>query len=190
VRPARSRATPWSGPGRVRQVVPGYRPAVTSTAGPASASAPDGVQPGQGRQEALQHQPAPLRLVGLAEDAVHYLVTLLLFGVAAVVLYRTGRAMFDTQLPFPENVTTVVNGALFVVIVMEVLRTVVAHFEHTGFQLQPFLIIGIVSATGRSSPSVPDCPWPGTKPPAHCVTPYSNSASTPASSWAWRPPWS
>jgi len=69
---------------------------------------------------------------------VHYLVTLLLFGVAVVVLYRTGRALFDSQLPFPENVTTVVNGALFVVIVMEVLRTVVVHFEHTGFQLQPF----------------------------------------------------
>lgn len=30
---------------------------------------------------------------------------------------------------------------------MEVLRTVVAHFEYTGFQLQPFLIIGIFSAT-------------------------------------------
>ena len=29
----------------------------------------------------------------------------------------------------------------------EVLRTVVAHFEHACFQLQPFLIIGIVSAT-------------------------------------------
>ncbi len=69
---------------------------------------------------------------------MHYLVTLLLFGVAVVVLYRTGRALFDSQLPFPENVTTVVNGALFVVIVMEVLRTVVVHFEHTGFQLQPF----------------------------------------------------
>jgi len=127
-------------------VDPGDRPAATSTAGPAPGSAPDGVQPGQGRQEALQHQPAPFRLVGLVEDAVHYLVTLLLLGVAVVVLYRTGRALFDSQLPFPENVTTVVNGALFVVIVMEVLRTVVAHFEHTGFQLQPLLIIGIVSA--------------------------------------------
>ena len=136
----------------MRRVDPGYRPAVTSTAGPAPDSAPD-------------------------QDAVHYLVTLLLFGVAAVVLYRTGRALFDSQLPFPENVTTVVNGALFVVIVMEVLRTVVAHFEHTGFQLQPFLIIGIVIAAR-------------TKPPARCVPPCSNSASTPASSWAWPPPWS
>ncbi len=95
---ASTQPPPRSGPGWVRQVVPGDRPAVTSTAGPAPASAPDGVQPGQGQQEALQHQPAPLRLVGLAEDAVHYLVTLLLFGVAAVVLYRTARALFDTQL--------------------------------------------------------------------------------------------
>jgi len=55
-----------------------------------------------------------------------------------VVLYRTGRALFDSQLPFPENVTTVVNGALFVVIVMEVLRPVVAHFEHTASNSNPF----------------------------------------------------
>ncbi len=55
-------------------------------------------------------------MVGLAEDAVHHLVTLLLFGVAVAVavevavavavavavLYRTGRALFDSQLPFPE----------------------------------------------------------------------------------------
>jgi len=174
----------------VRQVDPGYRPAVTSTAGPAPDSAPDNVQPGQGRQEALRHQPAPLRLVGLAEDAVHYLVTLLLFGVAAVVLYRTGRALFDSQLPFPENVTTVVNGALFVVIVREVLRTVVAHFEHTGFQIQPFLIIGIVSATREISTVGARLSLAGDKPPAHCVTPCSNSASTPAPCWAWPPPWS
>ena len=93
---ASTRPAPSRSPPRVRQLDPEYRPAVTSTAGPAPGSAPDGVQPGQGRQEALQHQPAPLRLVGLAEDAVHYLVTLLLFRVAAVVLYRTGRALFDS----------------------------------------------------------------------------------------------
>jgi len=122
---------------------------MTSTAGPAPDSAPDNVQPGQGRQEALQHQPAPLRLVGLAEDAVHYLVTLLLFGVAAVVLYRTGRALFDTQL-----------------------------------------IIGMVSATREISTVGARLSLAGDKPPAHCVTPCSNSASTPAPCWAWPPPWS
>ena len=42
--------------------------------------------------------------------------------------------------------TGVINSILSVIIVMEILRTVVAHFEEGGFQLKPFLIIGIISA--------------------------------------------
>ncbi|GAC1343701.1 MAG: hypothetical protein NVSMB29_16670 [Candidatus Dormibacteria bacterium] len=101
----------------------------------------------QGRHEEIADQPLPLRAVGYLEDAVHYIVIVLLFVVAGIVLYRTGEAVFHSDQPFPGNVTSVINGALFVIIVMEVLRTVVAHFEKTGFQLQPFLIIGIISAT-------------------------------------------
>jgi uncharacterized membrane protein (DUF373 family) len=37
------------------------------------------------------------------------------------------------------------NGVLFVVIVMEGLRTVIARFQGTGFRLQPFLVIAIIS---------------------------------------------
>ena len=58
-----------------------------------------------GRQAALAAQPLPLRAVGLVEDAVFYLVTLLLLSVAGVVLCRTVRSLLSTQLPFPENVT-------------------------------------------------------------------------------------
>jgi uncharacterized membrane protein (DUF373 family) len=39
-----------------------------------------------------------------------------------------------------------VNGVLFVVIVLEIFRTIVAHLEGGGFQLRPFLIIGVISA--------------------------------------------
>jgi len=102
---------------------------------------------GQGRHDEIAMQLWPLRLVGYLEDGVHYLVVVLLFVVAGIVLYRTGVTLVHGDEPFPGNVTTVINGALFVIIVMEVLRTVVAHFEKTGFQLQPFLIIGIISAT-------------------------------------------
>ena len=102
---------------------------------------------GPGRHEEIAQQPWPLRLVGYLEDGVHYLVVVLLFVVAAIVLYRTAVTLVHSKEQFPANVTTVINGALFVIIVMEVLRTVVAHFEKTGFQLQPFLIIGIISAT-------------------------------------------
>ncbi len=87
-----------------------------------------------------------LRPFVLGEDAVHYLVALLLFAIAAVVLYETVRHFADSSPLFPNGVTEAVNGVLFVVIIMEILRTVLAHFEGGGFQLKPFLIIGIFSA--------------------------------------------
>jgi uncharacterized membrane protein (DUF373 family) len=36
---------------------------------------------------------------------------------------------------------------LFIVVVLELLRTIVGRLEGGGFQLQPFLVIGIISAT-------------------------------------------
>ena len=86
-------------------------------------------------------------IVQVAEDIVHYAVALLLVGVAVVVLVRSVTDFFDSAAhPFPERVTAVINGVLFVIIVMEILRTVVAHFDDAGLQLKPFLIIGIISA--------------------------------------------
>jgi uncharacterized membrane protein (DUF373 family) len=40
-----------------------------------------------------------------------------------------------------------VNSVLFIVVVLELLRTIVGRLEGGGFQLQPFLVIGIISAT-------------------------------------------
>lgn len=91
-------------------------------------------------------RPNALRILGWAEDAVHLAVALLLLVVAAVVLYRTVSDFLTVHHTFAERVTAAVNGVLFVIIVMEILRTVLAHFEEAGFQLKPFLIIGIISA--------------------------------------------
>ena len=86
-------------------------------------------------------------LIQVAEDLVHYVVSLVLVGVAAVVLVRSVLDSFDAgHHTFPERVTSVINSILFVIIVMEILRTVVAHFDDAGLQLKPFLIIGIISA--------------------------------------------
>lgn len=84
----------------------------------------------------------------VAEDIVHYLVAIVLVGVAAVVLIHSVFEAFDAGAhePFAEKVTSVINSILFVIIVMEILRTVVAHFDDAGLQLKPFLIIGIISA--------------------------------------------
>ncbi len=45
------------------------------------------------------------------------------------------------------TVTRAVNNVLFIVVVLELVRTIVGRLEGGGFQLQPFLITGIISAT-------------------------------------------
>ena len=86
-------------------------------------------------------------LLQVAEDIVHYVVAIVLVGVAGVVLAHSVFEFFDSgEDPFAQQVTSVINTILFVIIVMEILRTVVAHFDDAGLQLKPFLIIGIISA--------------------------------------------
>jgi uncharacterized membrane protein (DUF373 family) len=87
-----------------------------------------------------------LRPLRWAEDVVNLAISLLLLGIAAVVLYRTTSDFVTSSHIFPAGVTTAINGVLFVIIVMEILTTVAAHFEGAGFQLKPFLVIGIISA--------------------------------------------
>jgi len=101
----------------------------------------------RGRDSIRQHRPH-LGVLRLTEDVVHYAVAVVLIIVAVYVLYNTGRELIDhpAHQPFSLTATNAVNGVLFAIIVMEVMRTVVAHFEKAGLQLQPFLIIGIISA--------------------------------------------
>ena len=85
-------------------------------------------------------------VIRIGEDLIHYAVAVVLVVVAGVVLYRTAYDLATSRQPFAEAATSAVNGVLFAIIVLEVMRTVVAHFETAGLQLQPFLIIGIISA--------------------------------------------
>jgi uncharacterized membrane protein (DUF373 family) len=87
-----------------------------------------------------------LLVLNTLEDVVYLVVALSLIGIAAAALYNTIHEMLNSSLPFAEVVTTAVSGVLFVVIVLEIFRTVVAHLEGGGFQLMPFLIIGVISA--------------------------------------------
>src|SRR3954451_22420625 len=112
---------------------------------------PDRTERAQARHRHLhfghrQHVETSIRLVHLIEDVVHYGVAAVLLGVAGVVLWHSGTELFNHEQEFAERVTAVVNGTLFVIIVLEILRTVVAHFEDADLQLKPFLIIGIISA--------------------------------------------
>lgn len=88
-----------------------------------------------------------LRPLEIAEDALHYAVAVALLGVGVIVLWRSVADGFSGSGDLlSEIVPSVINSLLFVVIVLELLGTVTAHFKRGGFQLRPFLIIGIISA--------------------------------------------
>jgi len=88
---------------------------------------------------------AALHLLHLAEDVIHYLVALAMVGLAGYVLFRSV-VDFLHKNDYATRVIGAINGVLFVVIVLELLTTVLAHFHDNGFQLTPFLIIGGISA--------------------------------------------
>ena len=89
---------------------------------------------------------AALHVFEHIENALYAAVAVVLVVVASVLLYRTVTDAFTSDRPFGEAITAAINGVLFVVIVLEIYRTVVAHLEGGGFQLRPFLVIGIISA--------------------------------------------
>lgn len=86
-----------------------------------------------------------MAFIRLTEDLVHYVVIAALLVLAGMALYKTGTDLLGRDRDLANRVIDGLNGVLFVVIVLELMSTVVAHFEHAGFQLQPFLIIGIIS---------------------------------------------
>jgi uncharacterized membrane protein (DUF373 family) len=94
----------------------------------------------------LERAHRPLVLIDMVETLAHYLIAVMLLVIAAVVLYRTGVHLVTNRHHFAVQVTDGINDVLFVVIVLELLRTVVAHLETEDFQLKSFLIIGIISA--------------------------------------------
>lgn len=110
--------------------------------------------PQRSDDEGLPPEPPPgtairwlLRGVAYGESAVFVALAVLLFGIAVLVLVQTTQSLL-TPPPaeaFAETITRALNGVLFVVIVIEVLRTIVGRFQGQGFRLQPFLVIAIVS---------------------------------------------
>ncbi len=101
---------------------------------------------GRHRFGRLLRKEAPLGVVNIAEDVMHYAVAFFLVGAGMAVLGKAVIDFISYDHSFPERVTDAVNGVLFVIIIMEILRTVMAHFDDAGLQLKPFLTIGIISA--------------------------------------------
>jgi uncharacterized membrane protein (DUF373 family) len=90
-----------------------------------------------------------LRMLVAAEIVMFMAIAIALVVIAALVLVRGAHDLIlaPASTPFAVAITRAVNDALFIVVVLELVRTFVARLEGGGFQLQPFLVIGIISAT-------------------------------------------
>lgn len=90
--------------------------------------------------------PMAMRPLVWAEDVLHYAVAFVLIAAAFVVLFRTLYIAIADPAPFAREIPGLIDSVLFVIIVLEIFTTVLSHFRDGGLQLQPFLVIGIISA--------------------------------------------
>lgn len=77
---------------------------------------------------------------------LHWAVALLLVIVAGAVFVQT-LIIFVQGIAhdFMGTVLRVINDLLFVIIILEVLSTITAHFHSRDFAMKPFLIVGTIS---------------------------------------------
>jgi uncharacterized membrane protein (DUF373 family) len=88
----------------------------------------------------------PGRWVERIEEMFHLVLGVFLLGIAVAALYFAVVRVFDTSPFFPTGMIQAINDILFIIIILEILRTVVARYTDGVFQLQNFLIIGVIAA--------------------------------------------
>lgn len=91
--------------------------------------------------------PGTLGVFRRLETVLHAGVAAVLVVLAAAALVNTTAHLTFRGVGFLPGLLSTVNGVLLVIIVLEILRTVLAHFEEGGFPLKEFLVIGVISAT-------------------------------------------
>lgn len=88
----------------------------------------------------------PVRFIDLLEDLVHGFLGIVLFGIGIAAAYFTLVRIFTTKPFFPIGMIQGINDILFIVIILEVMRTVVERFTDGTIQLDKFLVIGVIAA--------------------------------------------
>jgi len=88
----------------------------------------------------------PLKYVDLIEDVFHAVLALALFGIGIGAFIFSIKRLIETAPFFPNGMIQGVNDVLFIVIILEILRTVISRFTDGVYQLDKFLIIGVIAA--------------------------------------------
>ncbi len=88
----------------------------------------------------------PLKYVDLVEDLFHAILALALLVIGIGAFFYSIKRLVETAPFFPNGMIQGVNDILFIVIILEILRTVISRFTDGVYQLDKFLIIGVIAA--------------------------------------------
>jgi uncharacterized membrane protein (DUF373 family) len=88
----------------------------------------------------------PLKYVDMVEDVFHAALAIVLLGIGIGAFFFSIKRIFETAPFFPNGMIQGVNDILFIVIILEILRTVISRFTDGVYQLDKFLIIGVIAA--------------------------------------------
>ena len=88
----------------------------------------------------------PIKYVDLIEDVFHAVLALALLCIGVGAFFFSIKRLFETAPFFPNGMIQGVNDILFIVIILEILRTVISRFTDGVYQLDKFLIIGVIAA--------------------------------------------
>jgi uncharacterized membrane protein (DUF373 family) len=88
----------------------------------------------------------PTKVLDTVEDVFHVVLTALLFLVALGAIVFTVLRLLNTTPFYPNGMLQAINDILFVVIILEIARTVIARFNSGFYQLTRFLVIGVIAS--------------------------------------------
>ena len=88
----------------------------------------------------------PASVVDFVEDTFASILAFCLLGISIGALYFSLRQMMQTHPFFPNGMIEGINNLLFVVIILEIVRTIISRFTDGIYQLEKFLVIGVSAA--------------------------------------------
>jgi uncharacterized membrane protein (DUF373 family) len=100
----------------------------------------------QNEDRQLETSILPLKYVDIIEDIFHAVLAIALFVIGIGAFIFSLKRLIETAPFFPNGMIQGVNDILFIVIILEILRTVISRFTDGVYQLDKFLIIGVIAA--------------------------------------------
>ena len=88
----------------------------------------------------------PVTFIDKLEDVLHGFLGIILFIISVLAAGYSLLRLIETRPFFPLGMIQGINDILFVVIILEIMRTVIVRFTDGIFQLDNFLIIGVIAA--------------------------------------------